>query len=70
MADSIYNLQPDEVYHLVTQSDVRVSFDIFKLLKQYSMSSPEIIIIYRTDIDSTFEPIISYENKICPKNKR
>jgi GDPmannose 4,6-dehydratase len=28
MADLIYNIQPDEIYHLGAQSHVRVSFDI------------------------------------------
>ena len=28
MADLVYNIQPDEIYHLGAQSDVRVSFDM------------------------------------------
>ena len=28
MADLIYNIQPDEIYHLGAQSHVRVSFDM------------------------------------------
>jgi len=28
MADLIYNIQPDEIYHLGAQSHIRVSFDM------------------------------------------